>query len=337
MSTIDHDGQPSRMQAKGALPGRAQARQGLGSSDDALVLIAREALRESIRSRRWRIFFRFLFIGLFLMLLLLPLIGTLIKLDSFGSAGRHAAIVDVSGVISAGSPANADHIIDALEAAFANKRTAGVIVNINSPGGSPVQAGQVFDAMLRLRSEHPDTPLHAVIADVGASGGYYIAAGADRIYADKASAVGSIGVRMDSFGAVEALKKLGIERRLITAGENKALLDPFLEEVPQHRAHLERVVEDIHQQFIAAVKQGRGERLSDDDAVFSGLFWSGKEALALGLVDELTSDREVARDVLGVEHRVDFTLRQGPLERLMGEVRLQAGLWLQSALHPVLH
>jgi len=332
MSTIDHDGRPLPGQA-----GRAQPGRGTVAADDALVLIAREALRESIRSRRWRIFFRFLFIGLFLMLLMLPLVGALMKLDSFGSAGRHAAIVDVSGVISAGSAANADHIIDALEAAFANKRTVGVIVNINSPGGSPVQAGRVFDAMLRLRSEHPDTPLHAVIADVGASGGYYIAAAADRIYADKASAVGSIGVRMDSFGAVEALKKLGIERRLITAGENKALLDPFLEEVPQHRAHLERVVADIHQQFIDAVKRGRGERLSEDDAIFSGLFWSGEEAMALGLVDELSSDRYVAREVLGVDRRVDFTLRQGPLEKLMGEVRLQAGLWLQGALQPVLH
>jgi len=298
MSTIDHDGQ------------------------------------SSIRSRRWRIFFRFAFIGLFLMLVMLPLVGALIKLDSFGSATRHAAIVDVSGVISTGSAANADDIIDALEAAFASKRTAGVIVNINSPGGSPVQAGRVFDAILRLRSEYPDTPLHAVIADVGASGGYYIAAAADRIYADKASAVGSIGVRMDSFGAVEALKKLGIERRLITAGENKALLDPFLDEVPQHRAHLEGVVADIHQQFIDAVKRGRGERLSEDNAIFSGLFWSGEQALALGLVDELSSDRYVAREVLGVDRRVDFTLRQGPLERLMGEVRLQAELWLQSTLHP---
>lgn len=305
------------------------------TDQSALATLARDALAESIRARRWRIFFRFVFLGLLLLLVMVPLLGSLVLNKKFGGGGQHVAMVEVNGVISASSPANANDIMDALESAFADQRTAGVILNINSPGGSPVQAGQVFDEILRLKSNHPDTPVYAVIADVGASGGYYIAAAADKIYADKASAVGSIGVRLDSFGVVEAMKKLGIERRLITSGENKAILDPFLEENPQHRVLLQRVVDDIHKQFIEAVKRGRGDRLASDESLFTGLFWSGEEALRLGLVDELASDRVVARDVLGVSRRVDFTRRQRPLERLLGEVRQQVVSGLESLAQPL--
>ncbi len=299
-------------------------------ADAVLLDLARDALKEKTRSRRWRIFFWFAFAAILLSFLLLPLIANLGK---FGSTGRHTAVVEIAGVIADGSPANAEDIIESLEAAFANKQTAGVILRINSPGGSPVQSGMVFDEILKLRAEYPDTPVHAVLLDVCASGGYYIAAAADRIYADKASVVGSIGVRMDSFGVVAAMEKLGIERRLITSGDNKAILDPFLPENPEHRAHLQSVAEVIHQQFIDAVRRGRGERLKESDELFSGLFWSGEEALELGLIDALGSERVVARDVIGEERRVDFTYREGLAEKLMGRISQRIGLEILNRLY----
>ncbi len=305
------------------------------SEHAALATLARDALRESIRARRWRIFFRFVFLGLLLLIVMAPLLGGFFIGKQFGgSGGKHAAVIEVSGLISSGSPANANDIISALESALADQGTSGIILKINSPGGSPVQAGQVFDEIIRIREEHSDTPVYAVITDIGASGGYYIAAAAEKIYADRASAVGSIGVRLDSFGVVDAMQKLGIERRSITAGENKAILDPFLDVNPQHRVFIQQVVDDIHTQFITAVKQGRGDRLSDDENLFSGLFWSGTQAVTLGLVDELASVRTVARDVLGVSRSVDFTKRERPLERLLGEVRHQVVLTFESLLHP---
>ena len=302
----------------------------INSADAVLADLARDALTEKRRSRRWRIFFRFLFAGLLLAFILVPLLANFGK---FSPPGRHTAIVDISGIIADGAAANANYIPDSLEAAFESKQPAGVILRINSPGGSPVQSGIIFDEILRLRSEHPDTPVYAVITDVCASGGYYIAAAADRIYADKASVVGSIGVRMDSFGFVDALEKLGVERRLITSGENKALLDPFLPENPEHRAHLESVLGVIHQQFIDAVKRGRGERLQGGDELFSGLFWSGEEAVGLGLVDELASERQVATDVVGVKRRVDFTYREGLADKLLGQISQSIGLEIRSRLN----
>lgn len=304
---------------------------GSSRSEALLVDLAHDMLAENVRARRWKIFFRFLLVAFVLGLLLLPLLGSL---SALGSGEKHAAIVDVEGVISSGSPANANDIVRSLEAAFKDSRTEGVILRINSPGGSPVQSGIVFDEILRLRGQHPDTPLYAVVADTCASGGYYIAAAADKIYADKASIVGSIGVRLDSFGLVDAIDKLGVERRLITAGENKALLDPFLPENPGHREHMQKVADSIHEQFIDAVKRGRGERLADDDSLFSGLFWSGQEALELGLIDELSNERAVAEEVLGVNKRVNFTIKQSRVEQLLNQVRLQFSLFLSESRYP---
>lgn len=305
------------------------------SAEAVLVDLARDALTEKTRARRWRIFFWLLFAGLLLAFLLLPVLG---NFDELGAGGPHTAVVEIKGVIADGAPANADSIVESLERAFADEQTAGVILRINSPGGSPVQAGIVFDEILRLRGEHPDTPVHAVIQDVCASGGYYIAAAADRIYADKASIVGSIGVRLDGFGVVDAMEKLGIERRLITSGENKALLDPFLPENPQHREHLQKVANNIHEQFIAAVKRGRGERLQQNDLLFTGLFWSGDEAVELGLVDQLSSERAVARDVIGEARRVDFTRRENLTDKILGRISLRvsekitADIWQQLSV-----
>ena len=203
-----------------------------------------------------------------------------------------------------------------MREAFDNEKSAGVILRINSPGGSPVQSGYIYDEILRLRKENPDTPLYAVVTDVCASGGYYIAAAADKIYADKASIVGSIGVRMDNFGFVDAMDKLGIERRTLTAGENKALLDPFLPIDEKTTAHMQNMLSEIHQQFINAVKEGRGDRLDTSiEGLFSGLIWTGEAAVNIGLVDELASSSHVAREVIGEETIINYTVEDDILER----------------------
>jgi protease-4 len=251
-----------------------------------------------------------------------------------GDSGRHTALVDIKGVIAAGSDAGADRIIGGLRAAFDSEDTAGVILRINSPGGSPVQAGYINDEIRRLREKHPETPVYAVIADVCASGGYYIAAAADRIYADKASIVGSIGVLMNGFGFVDAMGKVGVERRLFTAGGNKGLLDAFSPLEDEEVSHVQGMLDNIHDQFKDVVRRGRGDRLSEDSPVFSGLIWTGEQGVKLGLVDELASAGFVAREVIGEDKVVDFTPRRPLLDSIarrigasMGEsVAAQVGL-----------
>lgn len=263
-------------------------------------------LDEQRRARRWGIFFKtLLFVYLFLLLLIyLPK-----DITETGVTGKHTALVQIDGIIAEDHEANADNIISGLRAAFADKRTQGVILRINSPGGSPVQAGYINDEIARLRAKHPNTPVYAVITDICASGGYYIAAAADKIYADKASLVGSIGVLMDGFGFVGAMDKLGIERRLLTAGESKALLDPFSPIKPEDVAHVKTLLENIHEQFIGVVKKGRGDRLKEGADLYSGLIWSGEQSVELGLVDALGSSSYVAREVIGAERIVDYTPR----------------------------
>lgn len=280
---------------------------------EVVTQLAESSLREQRRARRWGIFFKaltFAYIGGILFM--------------FGDASltkvnineKHTALIELNGVIADNELASADNIVTALRDAFDNENSAGVILRINSPGGSPVQSGYIYDEILRLREDNPDTPLYAVVTDICASGGYYIASAADKIYADKASIVGSIGVRMDNFGFVDAIEKLGIERRTLTAGENKALLDPFLPENEKAKAHMQIMLTEIHQQFIDAVKQGRGDRLdSSVDGVFSGLIWTGEAAVNIGLVDELASSSHVAREVIGAETIVDYTLKEDLLER----------------------
>jgi protease-4 len=239
--------------------------------------------------------------------------------DGFGG-DKHTALVDIRGVISMETEANADYIASGLRAAFEDKNTAGVILRINSPGGSPVQSGYVNDEIRRLRLKYPDIPLYAVIGDLCASGGYYIASAADQIYADKASLVGSIGVIMSGFGFVESIKKLGVERRVRHAGKNKAFLDPFSPQKEEDVAHIDELLDDIYQQFIETVKQGRGDRLVKDEKIFSGLIWTGEQSLELGLVDALGSSSYVAREVIGVEDIVDFTYRENYLDRFAGSL-----------------
>ncbi len=282
---------------------------------DLVNRLAFASLNEQRRARRWSIFFKsLLFVYLLVLLLLMMMPG---KFGDGGvKLGQHTALVEVKGVIADGTEASADTIVTGLRNAFADKNTVGVILRINSPGGSPVQSGYVYDEIRRLRQKHPDIPLYAVVSDMCASGGYYIAAAADAIYANKASVVGSIGVLMNGFGFVGTLDKLGVERRLLTAGEHKGFLDPFSPSREEDVTHIKSLLGDIHQQFITAVREGRGERLSDDPAIFSGLVWTGEQGVALGLVDDLASASQVAREVVGAEKIVDFTPRPRYFERL---------------------
>jgi protease-4 len=275
--------------------------------------LAFASLAEQRRTRRWNLAFKFGLLIYLVTLLIVYLPGDL--WDS--SAGeRHTAMVEVRGLISDSSEASADRIVGGLRAAFEHENTAGVILRINSPGGSPVQASYINDEVLRLRDEYPDIPLYAVISDIGASGGYYVAASADKIYANRSSLVGSIGVLMNGFGFVDAMETLGVERRLLTAGDHKGFLDPFSPTKPDELAHVNELLGRIHQQFIDDVKKGRGERLTETTDVFSGLVWTGEEGVELGLVDEIGSTSYVAREVIGAEQIVDFTPGRSYLELL---------------------
>ncbi len=276
--------------------------------------LLRSALDEQRRARRWRIFFRLLTLGLIVTILLLARSPDWSATELKG--GRHTALIDIHGVIAADQVANAQDVVEGLRKAYRDHQTAGIILRINSPGGSPVQAGIINDEITRLRGLHPDIPVVAVIEDICASGGYYIAVAADTIYADKASMVGSIGVLMNGFGFVGAIKKLGIERRLLVAGEHKGFLDPFTPLSEDDRRRVEAMLESIHRQFIAVVKRGRGDRLADNDELFSGLVWTGEQAIDLGLVDGLASVDKVAREVIHAERIVDYTQRELTFERL---------------------
>ncbi|RMG50848.1 MAG: S49 family peptidase [Gammaproteobacteria bacterium] len=284
-----------------------------GWERDAIERLAREGLVEQRRSRRWGIFFKLL--GFAYLFVLLGLMVGNQDID-LAEVEPHVALVDLKGLIADEEPASADNVVKGLRDAFEAEKSVGVILRVNSPGGSPVQAAYINREIRRLRKEYPDKHIYAVITDIGASGGYYAAVAAERIYADAGSIVGSIGVRMDGFGFVDAMHKLGIERRLLTAGEHKGMLDPFLPEREDEVAHVRHMLDQIHQQFINVVKEGRGDRLKDDPSIFSGLFWTGEEALKLGLVDGLASPGEVARSEFEQENIVDYTVQEGLLDQL---------------------
>ncbi|WP_349573012.1 S49 family peptidase [Azotobacter salinestris] len=289
-------------------------------------------VEERRRARRWGIFFKLL--GFAYLAALLVMFSPALSLKEAAGSGEHTALIEVRGMIADDEAASADNIVGSLRAAFKDKHTKGVVLRINSPGGSPVQSGYIYDEIRRLRAAHPDTKLYAVITDLGASGAYYIASAADAIYADKASLVGSIGVTAASFGFVGAMERLGVERRVYTAGEHKAFLDPFQPQKEGEVRFWQEVLEVTHRQFIDSVKQGRGERLKDGDhpELFSGLVWSGEQALRLGLVDALGSSSHVAREVVGAEKLVDFTVRETPFDRfskkLGSGVAERLGMWM---------
>src|SRR5688572_2219564 len=280
---------------------------------EAIERIATAGLIEQRRARRWGIFFKLLIFSYLFALLFIGM-GWVGKKDT--STGKHTALVDINGVISPNSLASADNVTAGLQDAFKDKRTQGVVLRINSPGGSPVQAGYINDEIRRLRTKYPDIPLYAVVEDICASGGYYIAVAADRIYVDKASIVGSIGVVMDSFGFTGTMEKLGVERRALASGENKTFLDPFAPVVEAHKEHAEQMIQQIHQQFIGVVRQGRGKRLKETPDMYTGLLWVGQKSIDLGLADALGNVDYVAREVIKAEEIVDFTLRENVAERL---------------------
>lgn len=291
-----------------------------------------QAQAEQRKSRRWGIFFKSLgFVYLFAMLYLFAANR---PGDSLAVAEPHVAVVDVTGAIMSDSAASADLITSGLRDAFEADNSKAVLLRINSPGGSPVQANFVYNEIRRLRAEYPDKKLYAAITDMGASGAYYIASAADEIYADPASIVGSIGVIMAGFGVQEAAEKLGVERRVYTAGENKDILDPFAPVREKDREHVQTMLDEIHQQFIDAVKEGRGDRLKVEGhpELFSGLFWTGERALSLGLVDGLKSPGQVARDVAGVDEMVNYTVSGSALDKVLKRFGVSVGDGLGKSL-----
>ena len=281
---------------------------------ETLEKLAFQAIKEQKRNRFWSVFFKTLtLIYLFLVLFyMMNWIGG----GSVKSSEDHTALIDIQGEIGSKDEVNADSVIASLHDAYENKHTKGVILRINSPGGSPVQAGIINDEIKRQRKLHPNIPVYAVVEDVCASGGYYIAVAADKIYVDKASIIGSIGVLMDGFGFTGAMEKFGVERRLMTAGENKAMLDPFSPVNPKHKVLAQTMINEVHQQFIKVVREGRGSRLKETPETFSGLFWSGEAGIKMGLADGLGSYDYVAREVIKQENIVDFTASEGLADKV---------------------
>jgi len=292
--------------------GRAAKPEGAQAYESLMAQFARDYLRDRRSERRWRSFFRLAWLALILGVLWL-----LFAQRHPGStpSGPHTALVELRGEIAVDSEASAELMLSALKSAFEDQGAQAVVLRINSPGGSPVQAGIVYDEIKRLKAKH-GKKVYAVVEEICASGAYYIAAGADEIYVDKASVVGSIGVLMDGFGFNGLMDKLGIERRLLTAGSNKGMLDPFSPENPQQKAYAQAMLEQIHKQFIQVVKEGRGKRLKDNPDMFSGLFWNGEEAVKLGLADHFGNLDFVAREVVKAEEVIDYTPRDNVAERL---------------------
>jgi protease-4 len=278
-----------------------------------ITKLATAALAEQRRARRWGIFFKLLTFA-YITLVVMLAVDWRGRAEGVGGK-KHTAMVEISGIISPDSDASAEKVTTALQAAFKDKNTQGVVLRINSPGGSPVQAQTIYDEMRRLRQKYPDIPLYAVVEDICASGGYFIAVGADRIYVSKSSLVGSIGVLMNGFGFTGLMEKLGIDRRLITAGENKAFLDPFSPLEERHKQFAKQLAEDIHQQFIGVVREGRGKRLKESPEIFSGLIWTGQKSIELGLADGIGSLDYVAREVVKAEDIVEFTQKENLAEK----------------------
>jgi len=294
-----------------------------------LEKVAFAALNEQRAKRRWGIFFKLAGLSY--------LVAVLVMVVDWGGSeqladGRHTAVIHLHGTIEAQGEGSAQNINDALQAAFADKGTAGVVLRVNSPGGSPVQAGLVHDEIRRLRTKHPQIPLYVVVEDLCASGGYYVAVAADKIFVDKASIVGSIGVLMDGFGFTGTMDKLGVERRLLTAGENKGFLDPFSPQDAKQKEHAQVLLREIHKQFIEIVRRGRGTRLKETPDMFSGLMWTGNQSVRLGLADGFGTVGSVARDVIKADRIVEFTIKENIAERFAKRLRADSSQGVAGTL-----
>lgn len=305
---------------------------GRGPRDWALVeRFLLEDLNDRRRAKRWQWIRR----GLFIVVVALFAYRTIGSMGT-ESFGAHTAVITIDGAIAADMPANADSLIDALDSAFSATEAKAVVLRINSPGGSPVQADEVYREIRRQRLIHPDKPLYAVISDMGASGAYYIAVAADKIYVNPSSLVGSIGVIMPGFGVPELLQKLGVEDRTLAAGAHKNLLSPSKPVNEIEQAHVQGVLDAVHRQFITAVKAGRGERLKVNDDTFSGYFWSGDQAITLGLADDIGSLHTVARDVVKAETLVDYTLMPNPVDSVLRRLGAVVGQEFATSLRQTL-
>ena len=303
-----------------------QNREKDGWERETIEKLAFAAVIEQRRARRWGIFFKmliFVYLLVFFGVTMYPQIKENLGVGSDGKG--HTAVIDVVGVISEDKDANAAVIIDGLRDAVKDKNTKGIILHINSPGGSPVQSDYVYNEIRQIKQEHPDLPIISVVSDICASGGYYIASAADKIFVNRASIIGSIGVIMNGFGFVDVLKKLGVERRLLTAGSHKALMDPFSPTNEEETLHMQRLLDQVHDQFIEAVRAGRGDRLKENENMFSGLVWTGKEGVELGLADDFGNDKFVAKTVIGAEKLVNFTPHERLIDRLAGKLGASFG------------
>jgi len=286
----------------------------------SLKEIALEGIKEQRASRRWKIFFMLIFALMFFLFIMAIKTASMAGDSRFSMAEEYTAVVDIKGIIMSNTDASADNVIPALQDAFEDDKAKGIILNCNTPGGSPVQSSLIYDEIMRLRKLHPDKPIHAVAGDLCASGGYFIVSAAENIYANRSSLVGSIGVRMKSFGLVEVMKKIGIESREMTAGKYKALIDPFKPSTPEAEAHIKRMLSSTHKHFIDSVKAGRGDRLKDNGDIFTGLFWTGEDAKTLGIIDDFGSVASVARDIIKAETTVNFSPQKTLLDKLSSRV-----------------
>jgi len=310
---------------------KTKSNEKVGWEKEVLEKLAMAAVTEQRAARRWGIFFKTL---MFLYLIVVGAIAFYPKFESemVGGHSRHTAVIDVIGVIADSEAANANSIIEGLRDAIDDEQTRGIVLNINSPGGSPVQSAYVFNEIRRLKAKHPNMPIYAVVSDICASGGYYIASAADKIFVNPSSMIGSIGVIMNGFGFVDIMEKLGVDRRLLIAGKHKALMDPFSPINPEETQHMQTLLNDVHQRFINSVKLGRGDRLKETENMFSGLIWTGAQGVKLGLADDFGSVDSVAREVIGAKKILNFTPRERLLDKIAGRLGASFGQALGSAI-----
>jgi protease IV len=312
-------------------PIKTDVTQESGWEREIIEKLALAAVTEQKRARRWGIFFKSLiFVYLFAMLGIA--IYPTIKKDLGVDSKYHTAVIDVVGIIAEDKDSNAADIIESLRDAVKDKNTKGIILHSNSPGGSPVQSAYVYEEIRNIKKEHPDLPVYAVVSDICASGCYYIASASDKIFVNQSSLIGSIGVLMEGFGFVDGMQKLGVERRLLTAGAHKAMLDPFSPPKADETKYMQGLLDQVHQQFISAVKAGRGDRLKETTDMFSGLVWTGEAGVKLGVADGFGNDDYVAKDIIGAEKLVDFTHQGSLIDKIAGKLGASFGQAIGSLI-----